>query len=205
MNPLSMMDGMKKQFTFMVPNMVMMGIIPYFFSGFVLVKVPFPLTYCFKSMLQRGVDLGTLDVSYVSSMAWYGIVMFGLRGFYKLVLGEDSEALDEAKAAQAQMGMGMMGGMGGGPGGMGFNAEAAFKMERDSLDLVKHKWLVNDAEKNLLGPRYPTRPMDEYIAPSSSDSASAKKALEQKEMKLAEKEEKKEKKRRQKTVKVKAR
>jgi len=36
----------------------------------VLVKVPFSLTNRFKSMLHRGVDLSTLDVSYVSSLSW---------------------------------------------------------------------------------------------------------------------------------------
>jgi len=48
--------------------------------------------------------------------------MFGLRGVTKLVLGEDSSALDESRQMQMQMGMGM----GGGPAG--FNAEAAYKV-----------------------------------------------------------------------------
>ena len=51
------MDGMKNNMMFMVSNMVMIGWISYFFSGFVLVKVPFPLTMTFKSMLQRGISL----------------------------------------------------------------------------------------------------------------------------------------------------
>lgn len=147
MDPSNMVDMMKKNVTFLVPNMVMMTIISTFFSGFVLVKVPFPLTNRFKTMLQRGVDLTTLDVSYVSSLSWYFLIMFGLRGLYKLILGEDSPALDEAKAAQAQMGMGMA-------GGMGFNAEAAYKTERDQLDLLNHKDALAEAEKNLLGPNF---------------------------------------------------
>mmetsp|Transcript_31661 Transcript_31661/g.42886 ORF Transcript_31661/g.42886 Transcript_31661/m.42886 type:complete len:291 (-) Transcript_31661:269-1141(-) len=188
MNPTGVVDMMKKNILFVVPNMVMMTIISYFFSGFVLVKVPFPLTSRFKVMLQRGVDLTTLDVSYVSSLSWYFLVMFGLRGLYKLILGEDSPALDEAKTTQAQMGMGM-------GGGMGFNAEAAFKSERNSLDLVKHTWLLNDAERTILGDRFPAKAlMGMHETPVSADIA-ARKAVD--------KEEKKEKKRRQKTSKLK--
>jgi len=50
MNPLAMMDGMKGNMVFMVQNMVMMQGISHFFKGFVLVKVPFPLTNGFKMM-----------------------------------------------------------------------------------------------------------------------------------------------------------
>ncbi len=39
MNPMAMMDMMKGNITFMVPNMAMMAIINNFFEGFVLVKV----------------------------------------------------------------------------------------------------------------------------------------------------------------------
>ena len=133
MNPMGMVDMMKGNVTFMLPNMVMMGVISFFFSGFVLVKVPFPLTARFKLMLQRGIDMTTLDVSYVSSLSWYFLVMFGLRGLFKLILGEDSAALDEARATQMQMGMGM--GMGGGQ--MGFGASKACRQERVTLGFVR--------------------------------------------------------------------
>ena len=53
----------------------------------------------------------------------YFLLMFGLRGLIKLLLGEDSSALDESRQMQAQMGMGM-----GGGNQMGFNADAAFKV-----------------------------------------------------------------------------
>ena len=46
-------------------------------------------------------------MSYVSSLSWYVIVMFGLRGFYSLILGDDSET-DESKLMQQQMGAGKL-------------------------------------------------------------------------------------------------
>ena len=57
MNPNGMMDMMKGNMAFMIPNVLMMGLISYFFAGFVLVKVPFLLSMRFKMMLQRGIEL----------------------------------------------------------------------------------------------------------------------------------------------------
>jgi hypothetical protein len=48
-NPMStMMDAVKGNAVFMVQNMVMMQGISFFFQGFVLLKVPFPLTNGFS-------------------------------------------------------------------------------------------------------------------------------------------------------------
>lgn len=102
-NPMQMMDMMKGNMTFMLPNFAMMGFVSYFFSGFVCLKVPFPMPSSrFRLMLQRGVDLSTLDVSYVSSLSWYFLITFGLSGVYKLILGEDAD-LDDTKMMQMQV------------------------------------------------------------------------------------------------------
>lgn len=115
-----MMAGMKTQMVMMVPQMVIMGWINFFFQGFVLsaspsppflsafpiprtagrllmllvghftVKLPFPLTLGFKSMLQRGVETSDMDVRWVSSLSWYFLNFFGLNGLYRLILGGDN-------------------------------------------------------------------------------------------------------------------
>lgn len=45
-------------------------------------------------MLQRGVQLSTLDASYVSSTSWYFLVMFGLKSVINLFL-RDAPVQDE--------------------------------------------------------------------------------------------------------------
>ena len=75
-NPLAQMEGMKGGMVSMVQNMVMMQGIQYFFSGFILLKVPFALTVGFKQMFQRGLEgLTNLDTSYVSSVSLYFLFM----------------------------------------------------------------------------------------------------------------------------------
>lgn len=49
-------------------------------------------------MLQRGVLLGTLDASYVSSTSWYFLVMFGLKSLINLFL-RDTSSQDEVRGA----------------------------------------------------------------------------------------------------------
>ena len=55
-----------------------------------LVKLPFPLTLGFKSMLQRGIETQDMDVRWVSSLSWYFLNFFGLNGLYRLLLGNDN-------------------------------------------------------------------------------------------------------------------
>jgi ER membrane protein complex subunit 3 len=73
-----------------LPNMLSMAWISYFFSGFIIIKLPFPLTNSFKAMLQQGIAIDNLDPSYVSSLSWYFINLFGTRGILSLVLDQFS-------------------------------------------------------------------------------------------------------------------
>lgn len=136
MDPRHMVDMMKKNLSMVVPQMITYNWVTFFFSGFVVAKVPFAMTMRFRGMLQRGIDLNSLDVTYVSSLSWYFLNMFGLRGVFTLVLGENS--VDDYAAMQEQMSMGMQ------------DAGKAFNMERDNLDLVDHKWLLPFSERHCV-------------------------------------------------------
>merc|ERR1712179_700878 len=93
---------MKGQLLNMIPNVVVGYLINVLFSGFLIAKVPFPLTFRFKAMLQRGVELPELDPSWVSSASWYFLCMFGLRRLYSLFLGAGNQA-DPSQFMEKQM------------------------------------------------------------------------------------------------------
>ena len=102
-DPSAMSNMMKNNLGAMVPQMLTMAWVNFFFSGFIVARVPFPLTQRFRGMLQRGVDLPSLDVAYVSSLSWYFLNLFGLRGVLALVLGEAT--VDDTALMQQQMAM----------------------------------------------------------------------------------------------------
>ena len=54
------------------------------------VKLPFPLTIRFKSMLQSGVMTRDLDVQWVSSLSWYFLNLMGLQSVFGFILGSDN-------------------------------------------------------------------------------------------------------------------
>ncbi|THH33663.1 hypothetical protein EUX98_g544 [Antrodiella citrinella] len=141
-----MMAGMKTQMVMMVPQMVIMGWINFFFQGFVLIKLPFPLTLGFKSMLQRGIETPDMDVRWVSSLSWYFLNFFGLNGLYRLILGSDNGAADASRdmstpfaAAAPQMGQAQ-------------DYSKLFKAEQDNLEFSKglHVWVADDVETRIL-------------------------------------------------------
>ena len=198
-DPTMMMDMLKKNVHMIVPQMLTGAWVNFFFSGFVIAKIPFPLTQRFRTMLQRGIDLQvraargvacsrahaaracgpraravcsvcarrvrasasvgsqrrqemrahasgaswackhtrtrafapqSLDVTYVSSLSWYFLNLFGLRGLNQLLLGASaSEAIDDTKLMGMQQQMMM---------GAGMDTSKAYAAELQQMELMRH-------------------------------------------------------------------
>lgn len=56
----------------------------------IVVKLPFPLTIKFKSMLQAGVATRDMDPQWMSSISWYVLCIFGLQSVFNYLLGSDN-------------------------------------------------------------------------------------------------------------------
>ncbi|KAK9448976.1 integral membrane protein DUF106-domain-containing protein [Limtongia smithiae] len=147
-----MMDMVKGQMVMIIPQTVLMSWVNFFFSGFILMKLPFPLTIRFKSILQSGVATKDLDVRWVSSISWYFLNLFGLRSVYDILLGSNNSAGGGMADAMNSGGMGM-GGMGGmGIPGMGQSGPDIIKTyfsEAENLELSTHIYILDDIEDRI--------------------------------------------------------
>uniref|UniRef100_A0AAR2J1B1 ER membrane protein complex subunit 3 n=1 Tax=Pygocentrus nattereri TaxID=42514 RepID=A0AAR2J1B1_PYGNA len=140
-DPSMLTDMMKGNVTNVLPMILIGGWINWTFSGFVTTKVPFPLTLRFKPMLQQGIELLSLDASWVSSASWYFLNVFGLRSMYSLILGQDNGA-DQSRIMQDQMSGAAM--------AMPADTNKAFKAEWEALELTDHQWALESVEEDLM-------------------------------------------------------
>jgi hypothetical protein len=139
-DPNMAMNMMKSM---IIPQTLTFAWVNFFFSGFVAAKIPFPLTQRFRAMLQNGIDLSSVDVSYVSNRSWYFLNLFGLRGLFSLILGEENATDDTQKLMQTQMAMQM--------GGIGADPAKALGSEKDGFELVQHEWVLPRVEQRAEG------------------------------------------------------
>ncbi|KAI1269135.1 transmembrane protein [Xylariaceae sp. FL1019] len=141
-----MMGMMKNNMAMMIPNTLIMSWINAFFSGFVIIKLPFPLTIKFKSMLQAGVATREMDPRWMSSISWYFLCIFGLQSVFNFILGSENAANQMAQ---------QMGAMGPQANpqmfGPGQDADKNFKTEAENLAVVEHYSVLDDVEDRLLG------------------------------------------------------
>jgi len=150
-DPMMAMGMMKNQMVFMVSQGLLAYWVSHLFSGFLVAKTPFPLTFQFKGMLQRGVEVQSLEPGYVSSLCWYMFVMMSSHSLIALVQSftskSDAEMLDDPMMAM----MGTMGGgMGGGMMGGGPDPAKLYKGEQESLEMVQHEHVLDNIETELL-------------------------------------------------------
>ncbi|KAL1839837.1 hypothetical protein VTJ49DRAFT_1068 [Mycothermus thermophilus] len=149
-NPMSdpaamegMMGMMKNQMAMIIPNTLIMGWINAFFSGYVIMKLPFPLTIKFKSMLQAGVATKDMDPRWMSSISWYFLCIFGLQPVFNFLLGSDNAANQMA----AQMQMAPPAGQVFGPG---VDPNKQFLAEAENLAVIEHHSVLDGVEQRLL-------------------------------------------------------
>ncbi|EXJ74607.1 uncharacterized protein A1O5_02904 [Cladophialophora psammophila CBS 110553] len=151
-NPMSdpaamegMMGMMKGNMAMMIPQTLIMSWINAFFAGFVILKLPFPLTIRFKSMLQSGVMTRDLDVRWVSSLSWYFLCLFGLQSVFIFILGNENAASQMAQQ-MAQMNPGANAN----PFGPGQEPHKMFQAEAENLEVLDHWSILDGAEDRLL-------------------------------------------------------
>ncbi|MCJ1388019.1 ER membrane complex subunit 3 [Xylographa bjoerkii] len=141
-----MMGMMKGNMMMMIPQTVIMGWINAFFAGFVIMKLPFPLTIRFKSMLQSGVATRDLDVRWVSSLSWYFLNLFGLQSVFNFILGNDNAANQMAQ----QMSQINPGAAGASIFQPGQDPDKLFQSEAENLEVLEHWFILDGVEDRLL-------------------------------------------------------
>lgn len=92
-------------------------------------------------MLQSGVSTRDLDVSWVSSLSWYFLNLFGLQPIYSLLLG-DGNAAGSVDMMNAPIPTGMV------PPGQ--DVSKLFTAEAENLELTKHQYVCLGIEDRML-------------------------------------------------------
>jgi len=151
-DPMMAMGMMKNQMFFMVSQGLLAYWVSHLFDGFLVAKTPFPLTFQFKGMMQRGVQVQSLEPGYVSSLCWYMFVMMTSHPLIGLVQSLFTKA--DVEVDDDPM-MAMMGTMGGGamnpmmPGG-GPDMSKVYKQEQEGLETIQHEFVLESIEMDLL-------------------------------------------------------
>lgn len=128
----AMLEGMKGNMTMIIPQTLIMSWVTFFFSGFVLIRIPFPLPLKFKAMLQRDINTVNMDVSWVSSLSWYFLNLFGLRSVFTFILGQENSAGGLQDLQQMQNPMAQA------PGAQLQNFGALFTSQKEDLEILQH-------------------------------------------------------------------
>lgn len=95
-------------------------------------------------MLQSGVATRDLDVTWVSSLSWYFLNLFGLQSIYALLLGDENAAgsLNEMKAMNGGGALAAL--------APGQDPSKLFNAEAENLTVSTHVWINSDVEDRVL-------------------------------------------------------
>lgn len=150
-NPMSdpnamegMMGMMKNNMAMIIPNTLIMSWINASFSGYVIMKLPFPLTIKFKSMLQAGVATRDMDPRWMSSISWYFLCIFGLQTVFNFLLGSNA-------ANQMTQQMSGTHQVASNPFAPGQDPNKQFIAEVENLAVIEHYSTLENVEDRLLG------------------------------------------------------
>jgi len=153
-DPSAVMGMMKNQFAFLFLSGGLAYFISFLFPGFLVAKAPFPLSYRFKSMLQRGIDVPSLDVTYVSSLSWYFFVLFGSNGLMSILtyLRDPDKTAGEGTDIDLSNPMMQMNPAANPmlPGLGAPDLKKVFQQERESLDVTNHEFSLANIEYGLI-------------------------------------------------------
>ena len=146
MNPNMMGDMLKRNITNAVYYISLFVVGGYFFSGYLILKLPFGLTRKFKSMMQQGLNLPDFDPSYVSAISWCLILVFGINPILQFFDGgEDFSMFNQQKQLMTQplnlMSNPMMGGK---------DYKKILDPEKESINIISNFSLVEDAVDTLI-------------------------------------------------------
>lgn len=144
MNPNLMGDMLKKNVLNALYYAIIFVGVGYIFSGFILLKLPFGLTQKFRSMLQQGLNLPDLDVSYVSAISWCFILVFGLNSILQHFDGGDNFSMlkEQEQMMKAPMMMGM--------GQTGQDNDKILSVEKENVEIIPNFSMLEDSVDRLI-------------------------------------------------------
>jgi len=154
MNPANMAGMLKNNLFMTIMTPLQFGFISYFFTGYIVGKVPFPLTQKFREMLQKGVECGAMDVKYVSALSLYFLTIFGFSPLHKMILTQDPEndidPMNDPSMNPMAMNPMMQQGGGGSPFGQPPTLKDNYKKERENFEVIQYEFKIAKAEKKLM-------------------------------------------------------
>jgi hypothetical protein len=144
MNPSMMTDMLKKNVLNGLYYVLIFVGVGYLFSGFILLKLPFGLTQKFRSMLQQGLNLPDVDVSYVSAISWCLLLVFGLNSIVQHFDGGEQFSMlkEQEQMMKAPMMMPF--------GQQGNEYDKVFTDEKENIEIIPQFTLLDDSVDRLI-------------------------------------------------------